>query len=149
MPSKNFYFKFDKINSTIKGYSGNPPSKLVIPFNISGTLVTKIADYSFYNQNLSEVIIPNSITEIGNFAFASNNLTKLTIPENVISLGISSFSNNSLSELSILSQYININSYSFSNNILLTVIIPSNANLQKYAFDPNVCIIRKFYAAKK
>ena len=60
---------------------------LVIPES-----VTRIGDYSFASCNLTSVTIPQSVTRIGDYAFSScYSLTSITIPENIAYIGESAF----------------------------------------------------------
>ena len=56
-------------------------------------VVTSIYDHAFYdNDNLVQVVLPDTILEIGNYAFAySNNLVEINIPKNIISIGDHAF----------------------------------------------------------
>ena len=80
-------------------YKGNslavyPQGKADVKFNIpAGT--DSICDYAFLgNQNLKNVILPDSVKAIGNGAFSGcSALTSVTIGENVKSIGIYAFFN--------------------------------------------------------
>ena len=80
-------------------YKGNslavyPQGKVDKKFNIpAGT--DSICDYAFFdNQNLKNVILPDSVKSIGNSAFSGcSALTSVTIGENVKSIGIYAFFN--------------------------------------------------------
>ena len=80
-------------------YKGNslavyPQGKADAKFNIpAGT--DNICDYAFLdNQNLKNVILPDSVKSIGNSAFSGcSALTSVTIGENVKSIGIYAFFN--------------------------------------------------------
>ena len=55
--------------------------------------VTSIGNYSFASCNLTSVTIPQSVTRIGDYAFEDcNSLTSITIPENIAYIGESAFS---------------------------------------------------------
>ena len=80
-------------------YKGNslavyPQGKVDKKFNIpAGT--DSICDYAFFdNQNLKNVILPDSVKSIGNSAFSGcSALTSVTIGKNVKSIGIYAFFN--------------------------------------------------------
>ena len=80
-------------------YKGNslavyPQGKVDKKFNIpAGT--DNICDYAFFdNQNLKNVILPDSVKSIGNSAFSGcSALTSVTIGKNVKSIGIYAFFN--------------------------------------------------------
>jgi len=70
---------------------------IVIPDNLG---ITRIGDrafrimWSFPNENLKSIVIPEGITSIGNGAFEEcYNLTSIILPEGLVSIGLSAFSN--------------------------------------------------------
>src|SRR5665213_2659924 len=81
---------------TITGYTGSGGA-ISIPAMINGTNVTSIG-YGAFNEinnnfnELTSVVIPNSITSIGGDAFYScDSLTNITIPTNVTNIGVGAF----------------------------------------------------------
>ncbi len=99
------YFTYD---AKTGGYSvgsekGKYPSgALVIPGSIGGTLVTKIADNAFGDEdllyttetdrpNITGITIPDSVKEIGSYAFAFLKAASITIPSSVEYLGDNAF----------------------------------------------------------
>ena len=87
-------FSFDNSNANPLTYAhhlyinGEEVTDLVIP-----NTVTAIGNYAFYGcNNLKSVSIPNTITSIGDYAFSGcNSLKSLTIPNSVVSVGKSTF----------------------------------------------------------
>ena len=69
---------------------GEEVTDLIIPNS-----VTKIGNYAFeYCSNLTSVTIPNSVISIGDEAFyGCNGLTSVTIPNSVTSIGVAAFFN--------------------------------------------------------
>ena len=57
-----------------------------------GQDITEIPDYAFcYSEDITSVILPETVTTIGTGAFASTALTRFTIPESVTTLGVNPF----------------------------------------------------------
>ena len=73
-------------------YAGNI-SEYVVPSEIDGKAITVIGEYAYYDCNeLTSVVIPNSVTDIEHCAFKScDNLTSVTIPDSVKSIGSYAF----------------------------------------------------------
>ena len=75
------------------------PKYLGISEDSNKFALTKIDSYdnsgssgAFYNlNNITSIIIPNSVTSIGDYAFCGSGLTSITIPDNVTSIGNSAF----------------------------------------------------------
>jgi len=77
------YYEFE--NGTITKYTGTE-NTVVIPSQIRGQAVTKIASYAFAEKQIASITIPNSVTTIEPFAFNGTSPTYITIGANV-SLG--------------------------------------------------------------
>ena len=92
--------------------------------------VTTIGDYAFSGcNNLTSVVIPNSVTTIGISAFdGCNNLTSVVIPSSVTTIGYCAFSGcSSLTSVVIPSSVTTIGDYAFSGcNNLTSVVIPNS-----------------------
>jgi len=68
------------ITGSIVPLSGN----ITIPSQINGQAVVSIRQNAFYGQNnLTAVVIPNTITYIGSFSFMGTSLTTINIPASV------------------------------------------------------------------
>jgi hypothetical protein len=61
----------------------NNTKDLVIPREINGLPVVAIGDYAFEDNQLTNVVIPDSVKTIGDYAFAKNELTEVIIPKSV------------------------------------------------------------------
>jgi hypothetical protein len=93
---------------------------------------------AFFNNKLTELIIPNSVKRISNEAFSNNELTKLLIPNSVKYIGYRAFSNNKLTQLIISKSVKNIDDDAFSNNKLTQLIISNSVeNIGNKAFSNN------------
>ena len=99
---------------------------LVIPNSI-----TSIGGFTFYGcSSLTSVTIPNSVTSIGSSAFSGcSGLTSITIPNSVTSIGSGAFSGClSLTSVTIPNSVTSIGSGAFSGCFGLTsVTIPNNS----------------------
>ena len=75
----------------ITGYSLTAHGDLEIPSHISGYPVTEIDDDAFYQCNLGNVTIPNTVTRIGNGAFSYTGVDSIIIPDSVTNIGDGAF----------------------------------------------------------
>jgi len=76
---------------SITGYSG-VANVVRIPSIINGLMVTSIGNSAFYTcDNITTIVIPDSVTNIGDFAFALTGLTDVVIPNSVTSIGLEAF----------------------------------------------------------
>lgn len=114
------------INNFAYRYKGSMPENTVINI-LEGT--KGICGYAFNNcNNLTSIILPNSLTTIGNSAFSGcTNLSTITIPESVIAIETAAFSEcSNLSSITIPNNVVNIGSYSFRGCTNLSSITISN-----------------------
>lgn len=88
-----FTLSADKSFYSVTGYSGSF-ERVVIPDTYNGLRVTAVSDGLFTgDENLKEVVLPESIDEIGNDAFAGCvNLQSVTIPDSIRTIGDGAFS---------------------------------------------------------
>ena len=70
---------------------------VIVPKGISGRVtlseqITCIKDYEFSGcENLTDVVIPNSLTKIGDRAFSYSGITSVTIPSSITEIGEDAF----------------------------------------------------------
>ncbi len=106
--------------------------------------VTIIELYAFANNQLAELVIPDSVTVIGVGAFESNQLTELAIPDSVTTIEENAFSDNQLAELVIPDSVTTIEENAFANNNLTTVSVPYGKGTEwETAFDNGVVLVER------
>ena len=87
-------------------------------------IVTSIGDWAFSGcNNLTEIVIPDSVTSIGDYAFHyCSSLTKIVIPDSITSIGDCAFRGcYSLTEIVIPDSVASIGDYAFSGCSSLTI----------------------------
>ena len=142
-PTDESLFRYRELSDNtviITGYSlGSTDIK--IPCSINGARVISIDRHAFENDQLTSVMIPDSVTSIGSSAFASNQLTSITIPDSVTSIGLCAFENNQLTDVKIGTGLTSIDMYTFRNNKLSSIVIPGNVtSIGSDAFSDNMLI---------
>lgn len=121
--------------------NGDPCSKeVVIPSNLNGTTITKIANGAFMNRGLTSVIIPNTITDIGTNAFAVNKISQLVIPDSVTNIGVAAFRDNQLPD----DQAFIYNRKSDGSEDITTLNSYAGANRDHVVFPSNIKVISSF-----
>lgn len=113
---------------------GNNPSNpacsrdVEIPSSLGGQTVTVIGSSSFYQKNISSVILSSAVIDIDNNAFRDNSLVSIVIPDSVTRIGNNAFDENDLTWLTIGSSVESIGSGAFKRNFQLTgaILIPDS-----------------------
>ena len=99
-------------------FANNQLTSVIIP-----NTVTYLS--GFNNNQLTSITIPDSVTTIGDTAFSGNQLTSITIPDSVTTIGDVAFSGNQLTSITIPDSVTTIGNSAFANNQLTSVIIPN------------------------
>jgi len=111
---------------------------VVIPEKINNILVTSIGDNAFAVNQLTSVVIPDSVMSIGAFAFRRNQLTSVDIPDSVTSIKKFAFFSNKLTSVDIPDSITSIETFAFYSNKLTSVDIPDSVTSIGYmAFADN------------
>ena len=144
----------------IIGFNGNE-KELILPSSINGIPVTAIGDRvfcrnqltsviipnsvqiigddAFIHNKLTNVVLPNSLRIIGNGAFVNNEISNLVLPDFLVSIGNAAFTSNKITELVLPDSLVSIGFAAFSSNRLTNVVIPSSIkSLGDHVFDNSV-----------
>ena len=116
-------------NGEITDYTNTTEKNIIIPDNFDGVAVETIGDAAFEDNQLTEVIIPNSVKSIGESAFEENKLTQVIIPNSVTSIGEDAFYDNKLTEVIIGNSVTSIGAAAFYENDLTEVSIPNSVKI--------------------
>jgi len=76
--------------------TGNQLTSIIIPNSVG-----IIGDGAFRNNELTSVNIPDSVSSIGSNSFRANKLTRIFFPNNVRNIGVSAFAENPITRISI------------------------------------------------
>jgi len=101
-------------------------SDMNIPPYIQGLPVTAIGTWAFLGNQLTSLIIPDSVVSIGAMAFAGNQLTSLTLGSGVNYIETLAFADNNLTSVTIPDGVRIIGYAAFRNNQLTRVVIPDS-----------------------
>ena len=153
----------DLSEATIIAYTGNEGTILYKDTIYAGNTIPAQAFYSLTlrnkKENLSSIILPNSITSISDYAFSyCTSLDNFTIPSMVTSIGKSAFSDcDSLSSINIpetvtsIGSYAffacsNLSSFTFSSKMYLVSehVLESCPNLQTVTLPSSISYIKDF-----
>ena len=133
-----FQWQIEGYGVTITDYTGSSRT-ITIPAAINGRPVRTIGEGAFFDKQLINVSIPNSVTSIEYAAFADNQLANITIPNSVNSIGNYAFRDNQLTSVSIPNSVTSIRAGAFMNNSLTSVTIPNSVNsIGRIAFSNNL-----------
>lgn len=101
----------------VKGIGECTDSVVKIPSSYNNKPVTAIDGYAFYEEEITQVVIPETVTSIGIAAFMyCGNLTKINIPTSVVSLGGNAFNGcTELTEIELPDTITEIGGFCFTN----------------------------------
>ena len=116
---------FNNISVEIIGYTGSVKA-VRIPDRINNLPVVAIGDSAFSGNQLTSVVIPNSVTTIGNSAFSYNQLTSVTLPNSVTTIEGLAFYGNQLTSVNLPNSLTSIGNYAFMENKLTSIVIPNS-----------------------
>lgn len=98
---------------------------MLIPSDIDGMPVRKIADGAFADEQMYGVIFPDTVKSIGEGAFQNSGLREVVFPENLEYIGAYAFENCNLSRVAFPDKPLLIEKRAFAENQeLWTVLIP-------------------------
>ena len=123
-----FSFKIENDEVIITRYNEDfrYKSSVTIPNTLQGKPVTSIDDSVFSNSSLYSVNLSKQLRHIGVGAFASNQITQILIPDSVEAIGRGAFRNNDLRKVTLGDGLAAIEPYVFMHNSLTDIIIPEN-----------------------
>ena len=124
----------DETYYEVTGYEGTA-TKVKIADTYNGLPVKAIFNRAFYgNDNITSVVIPDSVTTIGSYAFSGcSSLTSVVIPDSVTTIGEYAFGNCCLTSVVIPDSVTTIVEYAFYNCYSLTsVVIPDSVTTIGY-----------------
>ena len=116
-------YSHSELNLILDGCLDTCPTKLIVPDRINGKTITSIAEGAFSSKNLSSISLPSTILSIARYSFNNNDLVTLVLPERLQTLGQGAFSSNKLEKLEIPGSVMEVAKYSFNGNELTEVII--------------------------
>ena len=125
--SGDYAYTVEKGEATITGYTG-AGGDITIPATLGGYPVTTIGEKAFEGlENLTSVVIPDSVVSIGNYAFSwCFYLTNVTLGNNVTTIGDYAFDECAFSTITIPDGVTTIGKYAFHWCSLKSVHLPAS-----------------------
>lgn len=123
------YKAYNKDNNCyINDYIGNIIVPETITYNGKTLIVRAIGKYAFhYCENLTSIVLPNSITIIDDFAFAGcHNLSSITLSSNLVSLGEQSLFGVAIDSITFPEGFTTIGYYAIGTSQPLVVNFPKS-----------------------
>ncbi len=114
--------------TSVRGLGNNQLTSVLIPNS-----VTNIANSAFRFNQLTSIIIPNSVTSIGPDAFGNNQLISVVIPNSVVNIDLFAFKSNQLASVTLGNSVTSIGGFTFADNPSLVVVTSNNPIPPVYA----------------
>lgn len=102
---------------------------VIIPPYIQDLPVVVIGLGAFSNNQLTSIIIPNSVEDIYPYAFMNNQLKAVTISDKITTIPTLAFSKNQLTSVIIPDNVTVIDTSAFKENQLTSLVIPDNVRI--------------------
>ncbi|MCG8474229.1 MAG: leucine-rich repeat protein [Cytophagales bacterium] len=99
---------------------------IAIPNTLDGQKVTRITTKLFYEKQLTDVKLPDSLSSIGAWAFSRNRLTSINLPKNLTRIEKGAFCLNQLSSAVFPERLAFIERDAFSDNQLTSIKFPNS-----------------------
>ncbi len=134
--SDGFVVNIYKTYSEVVQYKGND-AVVTVPDAFMGLSVNSIAEYAFFeNENLTKVILPDSLLVIGKSAFQDCiSLTEVVLGSRLEMISQSAFRDSALEKINLPDSVAEIERYAFYRTRLTEIKLPSNiSSVAKYTF---------------
>ncbi|MBD5457612.1 MAG: leucine-rich repeat domain-containing protein [Lachnospiraceae bacterium] len=120
----DFWVYMEEIRDEIRDSYGSE-LYMILPSDIDGMPVRKIADGAFAGVQMYGVIFPDTVESIGDGAFQNSGLYRIVFPENLESIGARAFMNCNLTRVAFPDKPLLIGEQAFAENKgLWTVLVP-------------------------
>ncbi len=115
-------------NTIVEYKAKGVKTQIIIPDTLHGMAVEVIGAALFFDCNLTEVYLPQTLKMIESSAFYYNKLRSITIPSGVITIGTGAFKINGLNTLvfSENSKLQTLKSSAFSMNDISSIVLPES-----------------------
>ena len=126
---------FTIVSGVITKYDYECGTEVAIPDTIKDEEVVEIGERVFDEMGLTKVIFNTKhLKTIGYYSFNNNHLTEVTIPETVTKIDEAAFNRNDLTKITIPKSVTKLNGWAFSSNELVSVVFEDGINLSKIGY---------------
>ncbi|MCQ2200085.1 MAG: leucine-rich repeat domain-containing protein [Paludibacteraceae bacterium] len=153
---KGLIFKYNATTMTasVTGFENKTVTEVIIPsvvlYGGKEYVVTSIGESAFLSSNnLTSIVIPNTVTSIGNTAFSMcAGLTSIEIPNSVTTIGMGAFTLSPLTSIVIPESVTTIGENAFLGCLKLeTAFVPSSLEGKVESAFPSNCEIKWYDAS--
>ncbi len=130
----------NEVKITANTNTGDLEIPSTVEYNGTVFNVTEIGHFAFKDDQLTSVVIPNSVNNIEKGAFSFNKLVRINIPINVTVIKENTFTGNQLTSVTISNNVTSIEKGAFSGNQLTNdgITIPNSVtSIGDHAFSNN------------